>query len=229
MRDRFGNGVRTGLQSILAVLLLAVLVLPVAAQEKAPGDDPAADAEPRTYPNPRLSLPRSSLHDPFDDHVLVAGYAAVGGGIHSAWESGRIGYGGALVFRPGAANSFLDFLYDWNAGAVLQIDHQNLGGNDEVLSGDGIVRRYFRNRGDDNTEVRIFAGVGVGATRFSVPGTGGLASDKYFSAVGEVGQEWLVDRRGYFFVKAQFRYHLQQGRNYRVWSVQAGAGLPWPF
>jgi hypothetical protein len=161
--------------------------------------------------------------------VFLVGHAALGGGLHAAWEAGRIGYGGALVFRPGAATNFLDVLYDWNAGFVLQVDHQNLGGSDEVLALDGIVRRYFGDRGYGSTEVMFFAGAGLGVARFDVPGGGEDERDRYLCSVVEVGQEWLIDRRGSFFVKGQFRYHLHQGRNYRVWSVQAGAGVPFSF
>lgn len=189
----------------------------------------AGPAASQQEPNPRLAPPPSRLGRPYEAPVLLVGHAAVGGGLHEAWSSGRVGYGGALVFRPASAANFLDFLYDWNAGGVLQVEQQHLGPEDEVLALDGIVRRYFGDRGDGDTEVMRFAGAGAGVARFSVPGTAGAESDRYLCSVFEVGQEWLVDGRGYFFVKGQFRYHLHRGRNYRVWSVQAGAGIPYPF
>lgn len=180
-------------------------------------------------PNPRLTLPRSRLGRPNDDPILLTGYAALGGGIDEDWDHGLIGYGGAIVFRPASAAGFLDLLYDWNAGLVLQVDYQNLSDTDEVLAADIIARHYFGDRGYDGTEVMIFVGAGLGTARFSVPGSGGTLTDNYLCSAFELGQEWLVDGRGYFFLKGQFRYHLHQGYNYRVWSVQAGAGIPWPF
>ncbi len=199
---------------------VAVLVLVTA---------PSSMAQERsTPPNHRLELPRSHLHRPFEEPIILSGFLSAGGGLNSGWSQGEVGYGGAIIFRPGSAVNFLDFLYDWNAGAVIQVDHQSLGENDEVLAIDGIIRRYFGDRGQGSTEVVPFLGLGLGAARFTVPNTDGVVTDKYFCAVAELGQEWWHDHRWFFLAKAQFRYHLHRDLNYRVWSLQVGAGIPFP-
>lgn len=179
--------------------------------------------------SPRLALPRSRVDEPFDGPVLVGLYLAGGGGLESDQGPLEPGYGGQIVMRPGAAVNFLDFLYDWNTGLVLQIEHQVLSETDELLSGDGILRRYFRDRGRDDTEVRLFAGLGIGVTRFTVPGTLGTQVDKYWSGVAEVGQEWLVDAELMFVLRAQYRVNLRRHANWSAFSLQVGLGVPWPI
>lgn len=179
--------------------------------------------------SPRLAWPRSHVNDPFDAPIMVGLFVAGGGGTEVDQGPFEVGYGGHLVFRPGAAVSFLDFLYDWNAGLVLQVDHQSLSETDEVLSGDGIIRRYFRDRGQGDTEVRLFAGLGLGASRFSVPGTGGSKVQKYWSGVAEVGQEWMVDEQWIITMRAQYRMNLSPHNHWGAWSLQLGLGVPWPI
>lgn len=214
-------------RSSLACGLFAACVVLVAAGVAPAQEEPATQGEER--PNSRLELPRSQLNQPYEGPVLVSIYTAIGGGFEVDQSKTEPGIGGVLVFRPGAAANFLDFLYDWNTGMVLQIDYQQLSDTDEVLAADGILRRYFSDRGRDGTEVRLFLGAGIGGARFSIPRTGGEEVDKYWCAVAEAGQEWLTRDQWFFFVKAQYRYHLHRHRNYRAISLQAGVGAPWPW
>jgi hypothetical protein len=188
-----------------------------------------AAAAPTTTANPRLEPPRSRLGRPFTAPILLLGYVGVGGGLEPGQDVLAPAYGGGVIFRPGAAVNFLDFLYAWNCGLVLQADYQNLSDTDSVLSADGIVRRYLRDRGGGDTEVRLFLGLGVGATRFSEPGTSGREYDKYWSAVGELGQEWLIGGRWCFVLRGQYRVHLRQDHNHDAWQVVGGVGVPFPF
>ena len=157
------------------------------------------------------------------------GYLGAGEGIGDSAAGFGPAYGGAVVFKPGSAATFLDFLYAWNCGLVLQVDYQDLQANDSVLSGDGLVRRYLRDRGPGSTEVRLFLGLGLGATRFSEPGSNGNLYDTYWSGLAEVGQEWLTDGGFCFNLRAQYRLLLLHDHFHSAWQVVAGAGLPFPL
>lgn len=194
-----------------------------------PGWAWAAGATAQTLADsPRLQLPRSRLGEPFTAPILLVGYVGLGGGLEPGQDALAPAYGGAVVFRPGSAVAFLDFLYDWNCGLVLQADYQNLSDTDNVLSADGIVRRYLRDRGRGDTEVRLFLGLGLGATRFTEPGTAGRRFDKYWSGVVEIGQEWLTSGRWCIVVRGQYRMHLRQHHNHNAWQVVGGVGVPFP-
>ncbi|RKZ17298.1 hypothetical protein DRQ50_05160 [bacterium] len=205
------------------MLLLSVALMVMGTAGVSYGQESLADN------SPRLALPRSKVDEPFDAPVLVGLYLAGGGGLETDQGPLELGYGGQIVMRPGTAVSFLDFLYDWNTGLVLQVDYQELSDTDTVLSGDGILRYYFSDRGRNDTEVRLFAGLGVGASSFSVPGTDGKAKENYWSAVVEVGQEWLVEAKWMFFLRAQYRVNLRRHSHWGAVSLQAGAGVPWPI
>lgn len=202
----------------LLVAVGALLLLPAAV--------PAQDDLATT--SPRLAPPPSRLQEPFDAPILVGLFMSAGGGTGEGQDPLEPGYGGMIVMRPGAVN-FLEFLYRWNLGLVLQVDYQNLSATDDVLSADGILRHYFGDRGRDQTAVRFFLGAGIGATRFTVPGTDGTATNKYFSGVLEIGQDWLVSSKWYFCLKGQYRVQLQPHQHYEAWQVQLGVGAPWPF
>ena len=203
------------LNSGLILLLLLLATAPAAAQS-------VADS-------PRLQPPRSHLNQPFTAPILLMGYLGLGQCPDSGNESAGPAYGGEVVFKPGSAANFLDFLYDWNCGLVLQVDYQDLEGQDSVLSGDGLVRRYFRDRGPGSTEVRLFLGLGLGATRFSEPGSGGTLSDTYWSGLAEAGQEWLTEGGFCFVLRAQYRLLLLQDHFHDAWHLTAGVGLPFPL
>ncbi len=178
--------------------------------------------------SPRLRPPRSALDASFTAPILLTGYVGLGGGLRADQDVLAPAYGGAVVFQPGSADYILHFLSAWNCGLVLQGDYQNLSDTDSVLSADGLVRHYFRDRGRDGTEVRLFLGLGAGVTRFTEPGTAGAQQDRYWSGVAEVGQEWLTGGRWYFMVRGQYRMHLRPHHNHGAWQVVAGLGLPFP-
>ena len=203
-------------------------LLPLVAAAALAGAVPAPAQTGAVADSPRLQPPRSRLDRPFDAPILLVGRVGLGGGLHRSHDALAPTYAAAVVFRPGSAVNFLDFLYAWNCGLVLQADHQNLSDTDDVLSADGIIRRYFRDRGRGATEVRLFLGAGVGATRFSEPGTGGTGHDRYWSGVAEIGQEWLTDGRWLFVLRAQYRMHLRPHHNHGAWQVSGGVGLPFP-
>ncbi|MFN2371724.1 MAG: hypothetical protein ABR506_11325 [Candidatus Krumholzibacteriia bacterium] len=216
LRHHIGRSVRT------CVLVSALVALGDAGWAAGSAAAPVADS-------PRLQPPRSRLGRPFDAPILAVGYVGLGGGLAAGQDAVAPAYGGAVVFRPGSAANFLDFLYAWNCGLVLQADYQNLSDTDSVLSADGIVRRYLRDRGRDGTEVRLFLGLGLGATRFTEPGTAGRQQDKYWSGVIEVGQEWLTGGRWCLVLRGQYRMHLRQQHNHGAWQVVGGVGLPFPL
>ena len=178
--------------------------------------------------SPRLALPPSRLQEPFDAPILVGLFLSAGAGNGEGQEPLEPGYGGVIVMRPGSVN-FLEFLYRWNLGLVLQVDYQRLSATDDVLSGDGILRYYFGDRGRDRTAVHFFIGAGIGATNFTVPGTEGEIHDSYFSGLLEIGQDWLVADKWYFGLKGQYRVHLRPHHHYGAWAVQLIVGVPWPF
>ncbi len=178
--------------------------------------------------SPRLQPPRSHLNQPFTAPILLMGYLGLGQGQGSEAAGAGPAYGGEIIFKPGSAAGFLDFLYDWNCGLVLQVDYQDLEGNDSVLSGDGLVRRYLRDRGPGSTEVRLFLGLGLGATRFSEPGSNGTLFDTYWSGLAEAGQEWLTESGFCFMLRVQYRLLLLQDHFHDTWHLTAGVGLPFP-
>ncbi len=189
----------------------------------------AGPARPADAPaNPRLTPPASRLGQPFDAPILLVGHLGLGGGLEDSHDTASLAGGGAVVFHPGAAANFLSFLYDWNCGMVLQVDYQRLSDTDSVLSADGIIRRYFGDRGEGRTAVRLFAGVGLGVTRFSEPGTGGRPDD-YWSSLAEVGQEWLIGDKWLLMIRGQARVHLRPHHNHFAWQAVGGIGVPWPF
>jgi hypothetical protein len=177
--------------------------------------------------NRRLTPPDSRLNRPEAAPPYICGHLA-GGGTFSH-DQGQYGYGGSVVFHPVAAADFLDFLYAWNTGLVLQADWLSLGGGGRVLSADLILRRYLAERGDEHTSLRPFVGAGFGASS-AWPGDEGSAPGlKYWSLVLEGGQEWELDRRVLLLFKGQVRVLNQDGVDWSTWSVLAGIGLPFPW
>jgi len=180
-------------------------------------------------PNPRLTPPPSRLNQPYTAPILVFGEFGLGAGLSDGQGDLETTLGGGVIFRPGASASFLDFLHAWDCGLVLQAQHQDLSATDDLLSADGLVRRYFRDRGRGRTEVRLFAGAGLGATRITEPGTGGVRAEKALSGLLEAGQEWLVDAHWCFVLRGQYRVLLQGGHHHATWQATAAVGLPFPF
>ncbi len=178
-------------------------------------------------PNKRLQPPSSFLGPDGKGDIYVGGFLQGGGAFK--YDTVHSGYGGQLIFRPSAAADFLPFLYNWNCGGVLQIENQTLGPNMGLLSADGILRRYTDDvRNPENTG-STFVGVGVGATRVDPPAGYRGSSVKYWSVLLEAGREWQVRREYLLWVRAQYRHYNWAGVDYRNWTLQVGAGMPWPF
>lgn len=188
---------------------------------------PAAAANAHAAGGRRLEPPASRLGRPEGEPPFVCGHLAFGGAFEHG--HGQAGYGLAVVFRPPAAADFLDFLYAWNTGLVLQADRLGLRGGGRVLSADLLFRRYLGERGDGRTSVQPFVGAGPGASS-AWPGRDGPAPGlKYWSLVLEAGQEWRFARGHLLVVKAQVRVLGQDGNDWSTWAVQAGMGLPFPW
>lgn len=177
--------------------------------------------------NSRLTPPRSHLGPSNDSPIYLGFHAQVGGA--SEFDSGLLGYGSELVFRPGAAADFLSFLYSWNAGLCMQIDYQNVSDNESILSGDFIVRKYVTDMRDPLNTKSAFFGVGFGASRVILPPGSAGSKNKFWSLVGEVGHEWTVGEKWLFWVKGQYRYYNYSGYNYSYWAMQTGVGIPLPW
>ena len=188
---------------------------------------PALAAGGTTAPNRRLEVPASRLDRPEAEAPFVCGHVALGGAFEHG--NGQAGYGLSVIFRPPAAADFLDFLYDWNTGLVLQADRLGLAGGGRVLSADLLLRRYLSERGSGRTSILPFVGGGPGASS-AWPGAGGSAPGlKYWSLVLEGGQEWRFARGHLLVVKGQLRILRQDGRDWTTWSLIAGLGLPFPW
>jgi hypothetical protein len=188
---------------------------------------PGATAAAAPVANRRLESPASRLGRPEGEAPFVCGHLALGGAFEHG--NGQPGYGLSVIFRPPAAADFLDFLYGWNTGLVLQADRLGLGDGGRVLSADLLLRRYLAERGTGGTSILPFIGAGPGASS-AWPGTGGSAPGlKYWSLVLEGGQEWRYARGHLLVVKGQLRILRQDGRDWTTWSVLAGLGLPFPW
>lgn len=186
----------------------------------------AATAE-ITENNPRLALPESRLHRTHDAPIFITGQLGVGGGFQ--YEHGQVEYGAALIFRPGSAADFLDFLYGLNSAMVLQLDRQQLAPGSRILSGDLIIRHYLSDRGQAGNEVLPFVGIGFGASDLILPVADGGGGARYWSWLVEVGQEWYFRPHIVLVARAQYR-HFSQGVAFATtWTVSGGIGLPVPW
>ncbi len=176
--------------------------------------------------NDRLELPPSQIGKPFENPVFLTGHWAFGGGFLD--QSGDQGYGGSLVFRPGSPVNIFGGILNWRAGMVVQVDYLQIPDGGDITSVDLILRRYFNNRGDRKVEVNPFLGVGTGAADITRPEPHDIASGDHWSLLVEAGQEWYFKPTHMFILKAQYRWLINAGRTYQVWSVLVGAGLSWP-
>lgn len=193
-----------------------------------PGASRAAAATPgEPAVNRRLALPAGHLDRPPEEPPFICAYGAFGASFGGA--DGHFGYGGSIIFLPPAASGFLDRLYEWNTGVALQYDKLGLADGGHVRSCDLIFRRYFAERSRGLTRAQPFAGAGVGVSSVTatVGELRGLPND--WSWVLEGGQEWRTGGRRLLFVKAQVRLLNVSGHDVSRWSLQAGAGLPFPW
>jgi hypothetical protein len=190
-----------------------------------PGFAPDASAQ-LAEGNDRLSLPPSQLDKPFENPVFLTGHLAFGGGFQN--QSGDLGYGGSLIFRPGSPVNIFSGFMNWRAGMVVQLDYLKIPDGGDITSLDLILRRYFGNRGDRKVEVNPFLGLGTGAAEISLPDPNDIATGEHWSLLVEAGQEWFFKPTFMFFLKGQYRWLINAGRTYQTWSVMVGAGFSWP-
>jgi hypothetical protein len=194
--------------------------MPAAARAAVPGS-----GEPAV--NRRLAMPAGHLGRSEAEPPYICVHGAFGASFSGA--QGQPGYGGSFVFLPPAASGFLDLLYDWNTGVVLQYDWLGLAGSGHVRSCDLVFRHYFSGRQRGRAQVQPFAGAGLGVSSVTVS-TGDLANlPNDWSWVLEGGQEWRTVRGRLLFVKAQVRLLNVDGHDFSRWSLLAGIGLPFPW
>lgn len=177
--------------------------------------------------NPRLALPASGLHRQYEDPIFITGHVGVGGGFQ--YDQGQLAYGASLVFRPGSALNFLDFLAPLNAAMVLRLDHQQLTSANRIYSGDLVVRRYFANRGDDRTDVLPFFSFGGGASDVTLPADEGGGNARYWSWLLAAGQEWFFKPDIVVVARVQYRRFSYGAAFVSTWSVTGAVGLPIPW
>jgi hypothetical protein len=190
------------------------------------GSNPALGQTSR-YTSKRLENPRSTLGQPFDSPIFLGAYGQLGGTFD--FDQGQPGFGAILLFRPGSAVNFLDFLYDWNSSMVLQADYQKVSSDLRILSGDLIIRRYFNDVRVPGTAVSPFVGAGIGASEVTLPPEAGRTFNIDWSWLVEIGQEWEYRTHYLIFIKGQFRHHSSLGYSYAGWTFQAGGGIPLPW
>jgi hypothetical protein len=189
----------------------------------------AAGGESEPVPaedNPRLALPRSHLGQPFEGETFLAVHGGAGGGYQG--HDPRLGLGGSLIFRPGSTLNIFDGLFGWNTGMVLQADYLELQDDGRIMSYDLILRRYFADRGERKTEVRMFLGLGSGLSEITPPRDYADSKEDFWSLLVEGGQEWFFKPTHHLFVKAQYRWMISSGRTFRTWTLMAGIGIPLP-
>jgi len=205
--------------------LSANFVAPANGQPEDPGKTNAeAPEKPR---NRRLEPPPSSLHDTFERSIFITGHLGFGGSLQ--YDQFQLNYGASIIIRPDAAGSFLDFLGRSNTGLILQLEHQQLTPESRMMSGDLIFRHYFNDRGDEETEVLPFFGVGAGASDVRINTAAGNAESRYWSWLIEMGQEWYFKPNVVFVARFQFRnfdYHQVAAT---TWSVSGALGIPIPW
>ncbi len=176
--------------------------------------------------NSRLSMPQSQLDQPFENPVFLVGHWAFGGGFQD--RHGDHGFGGSLIFRPGSPVNIFDGFMNWKTGMVVQVDYLMIPDGGDITSADLILRRYFNNRGDRKTEVNFFLGLGSGISDIERPDPEDVAAGEHWSILAEAGQEWFFKPTHMLFLKVQYRWMINAGRTWQVWSVMAGAGISWP-
>lgn len=204
-----------------ACLALAALLANLAQAAWAAAPEPAA--------NRRLAMPASRLNRSPEQVPVVFGSLGLGGAFE--YDQGLPVVSGGFIFRPAEAAGFLDFLYDWNTGMVLQAERLSLGQGGRTLSADLILRRYSRrpSPGDGKRVTVPFWGGGMGASSAD-PGAGSDASPlKYWSLVAEGGQEWRFPNGRLLMIRGQLRYFHKGGVDATAWTVCAGVGVPFPF
>jgi hypothetical protein len=177
--------------------------------------------------NRRLSVPHSNLDNPFQAPVFLAGHVALAaGGVAEGFQKGG---GAVFLFRPGASDRFLDFLYGLNASMVLQAEYHRVNDLQRVLSGDMIVRRYVEDFSAPAPRKSFFYGLGIGASEVTLTAEDGGGLEIGLGIVAEAGQEWNLQRSMLAYWQIQYRSYRNKGHDLSHWSFKVGAGIPLPW
>ena len=175
--------------------------------------------------NNRLSMPPSQLGGSPDTPIFLGLYGQAG--VAFDYDSGLPGGGLFVLFRPGASVNFLDFLYNWNSGLILQADYLPVSDKDQyLLSADIVFRKYFQDMRKPDAKGSTFVGLGFGASKAQL---NAKSRDKYWSWLAEVGREWTVKQKYVFWVKGQYRHYSHGAINYSNMALQLGMGIPLPW
>jgi hypothetical protein len=197
----------------LLVLLLVILFFLV---DAARADEAAYD-------------PRSRIERPPGKGPTYLTAAAATGQLVDG-DQARPGYSFSIVFRPHRAADFMNALYAWNTGLVLQGDWQG-GGPAAIGSLDLAMRRYLADMRPMAGGQSVFLGLGVGISHAEwsrQPDSPDGSSDG-FSFLTELGYEWNLDPTLVLIGKGQYRLYNRGGHNHSGWSLHLGIGFPFPF
>jgi len=182
-----------------------------------------------------------SAYDP-DSHIErppgqgpVYVTAMAGGGSLTDGDQARTGYAVNAIIRPHRAADFFNEFFAWNNALVLQVDKQG-GGPAQILSADFIVRHYLADMRGLEGGRAFFVGLGTGISeaKWALPVEEpdvdpGHERANAFTFLAEVGLEWNLDPALVLVGKGQYRLYNRGGHDLSGWSLQAGAGLPFPF
>jgi len=206
-QDSFGYMMKT----FVSLLVCLALLTPVASVEAAT--------------NSRLSMPPSQLGGSPDSPIFLGLYGQAG--VAFDYDSGLPGGGVFVLFRPGAATHFLDFLYNWNSGLIIQADYLPISDNDQyLLSADVVFRKYFKEMREVDSPGSTFVGFGFGASKAQLNDS---SRQKGWSWLAEAGREWTVKPKYVFWVKGQYRHYSHGTVDYSNMTLQLGFGIPLPW
>ncbi len=179
----------------------------------------------RAATNDRLSRPKSHLGPSLDSPIFLGLYGQ--GGLAFDYDVGVLGGGAFILFRPGSAADFMNFLYNWNTGFIIQADYLPVSDEDQyILSADAVFRKYFQDMRDPAALGSTFVGLGFGASKVQVTAN---SRQKYWSLLAEAGREWTLKEKYVMWVKLQYRHYNHGGYNYSNMTFQVGAGIPLPW
>ena len=158
--------------------------------------------------------------------VYVVGLASAGRTAQG--DVMRVGWGGALIFRPHAASDLFSRLYDWNTALFVQGDHRPIGDHRALTCWDVGFRRYVADMRGDGSCASPFLGLGLGVARATRPSPDGESSNRGVAYLAEIGYEWSPRAGLVLLAKAQWRLYDRGGLDYSNGAVHVGVGVPFP-
>jgi len=178
--------------------------------------------------------PASHIERPFGVGPTYMVFMAGGGKLNDG-DQARTCYAFNAVMRPHRAADFYHPFFAWNNALVLQVDKQG-GGPASIRSADMIMRHYLSDMRPLDAGRSLFLGLGAGIShaKWALPVTEqgvnpGHGSADAFTFLVEFGLEWNLDPALVLVGKGQYRLYNRGGHDISGWSLQAGAGLPFPF